>query len=77
MGFQAAKRTEGKPTKILLQFTNVVPTQAHIVDEISRTLKITQIHPVKLLAKMLLRLQHLKPNGLEPRDNGIDFKVKF
>jgi hypothetical protein len=23
---------------------------------------------------MLLRLQDLKPDGLEPRDNGVDFK---
>ena len=68
VGFQSAKGTERKPAKVLLQFSNVVPSQAYIVDEISRTLKVTQIHPIKLLAKMLLCLQHLRPNGLEPRD---------
>ncbi len=73
MGFQPAKRTERKPAKVLLQFSNVVPSQAYIVDEISRALKVTQIHPIKLLAKMLLCLQHLNPNRLEPRDKGLNF----
>jgi hypothetical protein len=52
-------------------------TQAHIVDEISRALKVAQIHVVEFLAKMLLCLQHLKPNGLEPRDNRLDFKLEI
>jgi hypothetical protein len=30
-------------------------------------------HPIKLPSKMLLRSQHLKPNGLEPRDQKLDF----
>ena len=43
------------------------------MDEIPRTLKVTRIHPIKLPSKMLLRSQHLKPNGLEPRDQKLDF----
>jgi hypothetical protein len=44
------------------------------VDEISGALNITQMHMIELLAKMLLRLQHLKPNGLELRNDRLDFK---
>jgi hypothetical protein len=77
MGFQAAKRTEGEPTKVLLQLAKIMSTQAHIVDEISRALKVAQIHVVEFLAKMLLCLQHLKPNGLEPPDNRLDFKLEI
>src|SRR5215471_10644641 len=40
MGFQAAKRTERQPAEVLLQFADIVPAQAQIVDEISRALKV-------------------------------------
>ena len=59
-----------------MQFTNVLPSQANVVDEIPRTLKVTQIHPIKLRSKVLLRLQYLKPNELEPRDKGLDFSAE-
>ena len=77
MGFQTAKRTERKPPKVFLQFANVMPTQAHIMSEISRALKVSQMHVIKFLAKMLLRLQHLKPDGLELRDDRINFLVEI
>ena len=65
MGFQAAKRTERDAAEVLLQFADVVPAQAQIMDEISRALTVAQRHVIEFLAKMLFRFQHLKPNGLE------------
>ena len=36
-----------------------------------------QMHPIKLLAKMRLRLQNLKPDGLELRDDRFNFLVEI
>jgi hypothetical protein len=47
------------------------------MDEISCALKVSQMHPIKLLAKMRLRLQNLKPDGLELRDDRINFLVEI
>jgi len=74
MRFQSTQRTERQPAQILLQFANIVPAQAYIMDEISRALKIGWIDLVKFLAKMLLCLQHLTPDWLEPRDDRLDFE---
>jgi hypothetical protein len=65
MGFQAPKRCERQPAEVFLQFADVMPAQAQIVDEISRALKVTRIDMIEFLPKVLLRLQYLKPNGLE------------
>ena len=35
------------------------------------------MHVIKSLAKMLLRLQHLKPDGLELQDDRINFLVEI
>ena len=56
MGFQAAERTEREPAKVLLQFADVVSAQAHIMDEVSRALKVARIDVIKFLPKMLFRL---------------------
>src|SRR5262245_18931355 len=47
MGFQPAKRTKRQSAEVLLQFADVVPAQAHIVDEISRALKVVRINVIK------------------------------
>ena len=44
------------------------------MDEISSALEVTQIDVIELLAEVLLGLQYLKPNGLKPRDDGLNFK---
>ncbi len=77
MGFQAAQRTECKPAKVFLQLPNVMSTQPHVVNEISRTLKVAQMYVVEFLAKLLLRLQNLQPEGLELRDQRLDFKLEI
>jgi hypothetical protein len=40
MGFQAAKRTDRQSAQVLLQFANVVSTQADIVDQVSCALEV-------------------------------------
>ena len=47
--------------------------RAHLMDEIPRALKVAQFTRL-ILAKMLLRLQHLKPNRLKECDKGFDLK---
>ena len=74
VGFQAAKGTECERDKVFLQFANVAPTKADIMGEISCAFEVPQIHVIQFLAKMLLRLQHLEPDGLEACDDRLDFK---
>jgi hypothetical protein len=44
------------------------------MDQIPRDFEGCPIHAIDFLAKMLLRLQHLKPNRLKPCDKGLDLK---
>jgi hypothetical protein len=44
------------------------------MDEIASALEVAQIDVIEFFAEVLLGLQYLKPNGLKPRDDRLNFK---